>query len=70
MHLKTEAAEDYDSPVWIEVADLALRELVRQCLRRELMESLGTYDLDLDLEQLLKLRRAEVDKIERLWQRD
>jgi len=34
------------------------------------MESLGTYDLDLGLERLLKPRRAEVDKIERLWQRD
>ena len=54
----------YDSPVGLD------RASEERYLPPELMESLGTYDLDLGLERLLKPRRAEVDKIERLWQRD
>jgi len=41
-----------------EVIDLALRELVRQRQRQLLQRELGTFDLDLDLEELRRLRRT------------
>ncbi len=37
--------------------EFALRELIRHQRRRELMESLGTYELDMDLDELLRWRR-------------
>lgn len=42
-----------------EVVELALRELIRQRQRELLRKELGTFDLDLDLEELRRLRWAE-----------
>lgn len=41
-----------------EVIDLALRELIRQRERELLRQELGTFDLQLDLDELRRLRGA------------
>ncbi len=41
-----------------EVIELALRELVRQRERELLRRELGSFDLDLDLQALRRLRQA------------
>ena len=42
-----------------EVIDLALNELIRNREREHLLRELGTFDLDLDLAELRRLRQAE-----------
>lgn len=42
-----------------EAVELALRELIQQRQRELLRKELGTFDLDLDLEELRRLRWAE-----------
>ena len=42
-----------------EAVELALQEAIRHRRRQQLMESLGTYDLDIDLEELRRLRSRE-----------
>ncbi|MBI3977031.1 MAG: type II toxin-antitoxin system VapB family antitoxin [Chloroflexi bacterium] len=39
--------------------NLALREYVRQQQRRQLIDLLGNFDLDLDLDELRRLRQAD-----------
>ncbi len=41
-----------------EAIELALRELVRRRERELLRKELGSFDLDLDLEELRRLRKA------------
>ncbi len=53
------AMESIGAKTKTETVELALRELIRQRRRRELIESLGTYELDLDPEELRRLRWAE-----------
>ena len=42
-----------------EAINLALREYVGQRQRQQLLDLLGNFDLDLDLDELRQLRRAE-----------
>ena len=42
-----------------ETVQLALRELVRARLRRELIEAAGTFELSLTVDELLALRDAD-----------
>ena len=42
-----------------EVVDLALSELIRSRERELLLRELGSFDLNLDLEQLRRLRQGE-----------
>lgn len=41
-----------------ETIELALREFIRSRERDLLRQELGTFDLDMDLEELLRLREA------------
>ena len=41
-----------------ETVETSLREAIRRQRLEELRQSLGTFDLDLTLEELLRLRRA------------
>ena len=42
-----------------ETLEKGLKEAIRRKRLEELRKSLGTYDLDLTLDELLRLRRAE-----------
>lgn len=57
--LLEKAMESSGAKTKTETVELALRELIRHQRRRELIESLGTYELDLDPEELRRLRWAE-----------
>ena len=50
------------------LVEVGLRELVRSQQLKVLADSFGTFDLDLTVEELRRLRRAEVDRLERLEQ--
>ncbi len=64
--LLKQAMEASGAKTKTEAVEFALQELVRHQRRRELIESLGTYDLDLDLEKLRRDRRARDEKHDRM----
>ncbi|MGI5837729.1 MAG: type II toxin-antitoxin system VapB family antitoxin [Chloroflexota bacterium] len=57
--LLEKAMESSGAKTKTEAVELALRELIRKRQRELLRQELGTYDLDIDLEELRRLRWAE-----------
>ena len=55
--LLAKAMEASGAKTKTETIEFALRELVRHQQRKLLMEELGTYDLDMDVEELRRWRR-------------
>ncbi|HEX9017401.1 MAG TPA: type II toxin-antitoxin system VapB family antitoxin [Chloroflexota bacterium] len=53
------AMESSGAKTKTEAVEMALRELVRHQRRKELIESLGTYELDIDVDELRRLRRLD-----------
>jgi len=57
--LLQQAMEACEAKTKTEAVEFALQELIRHRRRQQLMESLGTYDLDVDLDELRHSRWAE-----------